>query len=1445
MRNRRNNRLSVLWFIIWTLCLFALANCANNSKTKDGVGTNTSTSKRFSPGRIHIEYDSTDEPDKVIGVVRVARLDAGEEMDAGENNDSETVSQSDPDSDTETDSSTETDTDADVCPSSLALPMAATVVRAAAEVETPFFGADFAFDEEGNMVSVDAYGNAIKAPLDAEASLFAEQIGIRARGIAYLSTGELVFADSGQGSLIMVSSSGEHKTLLNGLDFPNGVDVDLQDNIYVTEAWRGAIHMVNPFTGVDSVIATDIPSIPSGLAFSPDYNTLYCASRSGIVYAIRKTKSGWGPLTVFGTLPGLLGQCEGKHPGDVCEGSGTIANTCSLDTSGSLFCQEYGRCAGKYVGASCTDGVNDEQGICIDNEVGELYCDAFLPCDDKTKDDACIYVYKDDYYYYYGETEKPGICDENGNGFLYCREAMQCEGSQVGDTCVTGDYVFGTCQPVDSDDTDSDQLYCQSRHSCDGAALGDYCVEFGNSGICSDDGEGGLTCRFSGVCDNLEIGTECLENGQAGTCQNSVSGSSYCRFPTPCDGKAEGELCMQQWGSIGVCRWGSGDFGGAFDADAGADSNGGGGGNAGGGAEVEPISPEQGQDELRCQSFDPCENKEQGELCYGDFGVAGTCEDYYGDGWLTCVFPYPCQDAEIGDICSEQTGSGFVCNDDLNGNLVCRVNTACTGLTIGDICNAGGSLYDEDYYFPMIDRISYGTCQENGSGDIFCRPYNSCEYAPIDSLCVTYDLNMWWSPAVAGRCALSEAGLAHCRRVGPCDRKQQGDSCTVEYSGTPGRCEFEESYSDSVAYGGMGGETEGAEEQLFCIEVDPCENKLEGDRCVTVYDEVGTCVSEQSGDPGDDPYPPFPTFLVASNDASGTEDNDSGNDGESLYCRPNGPCDRMNPGDSCYGGWYVGICTEVDGYLECAARGDCDNKEIGDTCYSDYFGQGWCADDGSGGLFCSYTMPSSDCSDMEEGAACLDRSGLRGECTSDENGSLYCKLVLGCTGKAGSDPCTDVFSGLDGTCVQLDNGSLACSVAQPCQGKSAGAACRGRNGMTGACVDLGKKGLLWCAIGAVSGDLMGIETDACGDVYVADSKSGYVWRFSSDGEQLELVADTLKAPITGLAWGNDEGGSSASTLYLSVQGGRELLALPLGVAGRPMPTVSDTETDYDTVDPGSACSDLPSEPLSITDLDKARGYKDLTFDTDGNLIGWDGNSIWKVSYTNQMQLVLADVDDVEGLEYLPDGNLFYSGYNGINQVYADGSEEVIASSIGMGAVSIISDPDGRLYVANGSIYRIDPASKKSELWLDTNTGQTRFSARSITFDADYSLMIIGTLSGQNGELFAVRIDDEMDPVGKPFVYAVGVGSGSYHDGIDIDICGNVYVADYPNSLYRVSPDGEVVDLLINYEEVGISYGHGINFGSGIGGWRKDALYLPQPYDNNTILEVVVGVDGVR
>jgi hypothetical protein len=77
----------------------------------------------------------------------------------------------------------------------------------------------------------------------------------------------------------------------------------------------------------------------------------------------------------------------------------------------------------------------------------------------------------------------------------------------------------------------------------------------------------------------------------------------------------------------------------------------------------------------------------------------------------------------------------------------------------------------------------------------------------------------------------------------------------------------------------------------------------------------------------------------------------------------------------------------------------------------------------------------------------------------------------------------------------------------------------------------------------------------------------------------------------------------------------------------------------------------------------------------------------------------------------------------------------------------------------------------------------------------------------------------------------------------MDKCGNLYAVASYGEIYRITPTGEwavVVDL--RHATNNAMNLASVNFGSGIGGWRSDALYV-SPYSGKGLFEIVVGVDG--
>ncbi len=273
------------------------------------------------------------------------------------------------------------------------------------------------------------------------------------------------------------------------------------------------------------------------------------------------------------------------------------------------------------------------------------------------------------------------------------------------------------------------------------------------------------------------------------------------------------------------------------------------------------------------------------------------------------------------------------------------------------------------------------------------------------------------------------------------------------------------------------------------------------------------------------------------------------------------------------------------------------------------------------------------------------------------------------------------------------------------------------------------------------------------------------------------------------------------------------------------------------------CADAPAVAKSEAVLTGPVGYHGLAFDQYGYIIGGDNQSLIQSDYKGSWSVLVPGVGYLEQMDYLSGGDLvIYSGREGsLFRISEEGAQTLVAASFG--TYGVIVGPDEMIYTAVGQgIFRVDPETGETVTLIDDDAFSRSETPHSMNFSPDFSRLYVGTV-GQ-GNLYAVDLDEDLNPTGDPFVFAnVGGGFSGWHDGVAVDICGNLYVPDYySSSLYKVTPDGTTTtfqDWGYDYRQ----YGHGAVFGSGIGGWRDDAIYLPMPYNGNTVKELVVGVPG--
>src|SRR5688572_5777016 len=266
----------------------------------------------------------------------------------------------------------------------------------------PIHAEDFAFDDDGNMVSGDEQGNLIKSDKRGNLRVWVPNATSGAlAGMRYLPGGDLVFAGVDTGTLYRVAPNGATTPVVSGLDYPNGIEIDLDGMVYIAEQSAGKVRRVDPMTGAFDFVGEDMNN-PNGVSFSPDYKILYVGSfGAGTIHAIdfdeNRVPSAPRLFAMTPNAPGedgfpsydeLVQACQGLSLGDPCTHPyytmKMLSPTCVDDFGGGTLCYAE-----------------------------EPWPDFETPCVGRADGDPCEVAYQG--------TNYPGVCFDDGSGFPpYC-----------------------------------------------------------------------------------------------------------------------------------------------------------------------------------------------------------------------------------------------------------------------------------------------------------------------------------------------------------------------------------------------------------------------------------------------------------------------------------------------------------------------------------------------------------------------------------------------------------------------------------------------------------------------------------------------------------------------------------------------------------------------------------------------------------------------------------------------------------------------------------------------------------------------------------------------------------------------------------------------------------------------------------------------------------------
>jgi hypothetical protein len=281
------------------------------------------------------------------------------------------------------------------------------------------------------------------------------------------------------------------------------------------------------------------------------------------------------------------------------------------------------------------------------------------------------------------------------------------------------------------------------------------------------------------------------------------------------------------------------------------------------------------------------------------------------------------------------------------------------------------------------------------------------------------------------------------------------------------------------------------------------------------------------------------------------------------------------------------------------------------------------------------------------------------------------------------------------------------------------------------------------------------------------------------------------------------------------------------------------------------CSVLPALPVASTHLTHVPASEDFTFDKDGYLWGVTVGdyALMRTPYSGSAELVVPNISSggfggfVRGTRLLPEQELVIAdpATGELVRIDAQGAKSTIIGGL-PDPNGVAIDQDGMVYLTHGGgeVRRIDPSDGSYEVIHSSGS-----SYDGITFSEDYKTLYFNE---ETGDIHKMSIADD-GTVSAPTNFAyIDVGFGGILDGMTADVCGNIYVVEMTGSLYRITPEGQI-DLAVDLGGGGGGGGPGgggvfvpaVNFGSGVGGWKRDHVYIMN--FEGGVFEANVGIPG--
>ncbi len=235
-------------------------------------------------------------------------------------------------------------------------------------------------------------------------------------------------------------------------------------------------------------------------------------------------------------------------------------------------------------------------------------------------------------------------------------------------------------------------------------------------------------------------------------------------------------------------------------------------------------------------------------------------------------------------------------------------------------------------------------------------------------------------------------------------------------------------------------------------------------------------------------------------------------------------------------------------------------------------------------------------------------------------------------------------------------------------------------------------------------------------------------------------------------------------------------------------------------------------------------HEDFGFDNMGYLIGINGTGLVRSNNQGMTENVIPGVGSgsARGTRQLPGGDYVIAVVNDSN-----GDNEVRRYNAAGSPVwkTQINDPNGIVVASNGMIYVTAGAGTVHR--LNPDTGEKRLLHQGSSFDGITLSPDESTLyfDSETGEIMSLELrPDGTFGIAKPLIK---IPIQFLLDGMTTDACGNLYIVEMAGVIWRYSTDGVLEEWIPKTLLGGQSLDliPAINFGSGLGGWNNESIYV--------------------